>query len=93
MMKTATLRELNNNSSALARAAQAGDTVVITDRGTPIADIVPHRGLAGGVSRERFAAMVASLRALNVSSYNVSELRAEIESAVYPYDEVDGRAG
>jgi antitoxin (DNA-binding transcriptional repressor) of toxin-antitoxin stability system len=38
----ASLRELNNASSALARRAQAGETIVITDRGLPIADLVPH---------------------------------------------------
>lgn len=39
----ASLRELNSASSALARRAQAGETIVITDRGVPIADLVPHR--------------------------------------------------
>jgi antitoxin (DNA-binding transcriptional repressor) of toxin-antitoxin stability system len=37
------LRELNSASSALARRAQAGETIVITDRGVPIADLVPHQ--------------------------------------------------
>jgi antitoxin (DNA-binding transcriptional repressor) of toxin-antitoxin stability system len=39
----ASLRELNSASSALARRAQAGETIVITDRGVPIADLVPHQ--------------------------------------------------
>jgi antitoxin (DNA-binding transcriptional repressor) of toxin-antitoxin stability system len=34
---------LNNASSALARRAQAGETIVITDRGVPIADLIPHQ--------------------------------------------------
>ena len=42
-MVNASLRELNSASSALARRAQAGETIVITDRGVPIADLVPHR--------------------------------------------------
>jgi antitoxin (DNA-binding transcriptional repressor) of toxin-antitoxin stability system len=37
------MRELNSASSALARRAQAGETIVITDRGVPIADLVPHQ--------------------------------------------------
>ncbi len=39
----ASLRELNVNSSALARRAEAGETITITDRGRPIADLGPHR--------------------------------------------------
>jgi prevent-host-death family protein len=39
----ASLRELNVNASALARRAQAGEEITITDRGRPIADLVPHR--------------------------------------------------
>ena len=42
-MVNASLRELNSASSALVRRAQAGETIVITDRGVPIADLVPHR--------------------------------------------------
>ena len=42
-MVNASLRELNSASSALARRAQAGETIVITDRGVPIADLVPHQ--------------------------------------------------
>jgi antitoxin (DNA-binding transcriptional repressor) of toxin-antitoxin stability system len=39
----ACLRELNVHASALARRAQAGETVTITDRGRPIAELGPHR--------------------------------------------------
>lgn len=42
-MVNASLRELNSASSSLARRAQAGETIVITDRGVPIADLVPHQ--------------------------------------------------
>jgi antitoxin (DNA-binding transcriptional repressor) of toxin-antitoxin stability system len=58
---------------------------VITDRGKPIADIVPHRGLVGGVPRERFVATVRDLRALNPEGYSAAELRAELNGAVDPY--------
>ncbi|MGH9270767.1 MAG: type II toxin-antitoxin system Phd/YefM family antitoxin, partial [Ilumatobacteraceae bacterium] len=53
----ATLRELNVNSSALARRAEAGETITITDRGRPIVDLVPHRPV-------RFACKEDVLRAL-----------------------------
>jgi prevent-host-death family protein len=39
----ASLRDLNAKSSALARRAERGETITITDRGRPIADLVPHR--------------------------------------------------
>lgn len=40
---SASLRELNVNASALARRAQAGEVITITDRGRAIADLGPHR--------------------------------------------------
>lgn len=83
-MKTATLRDLNNSSSALARAAQAGETVVITDRGTPIADLVPHRGLPGGVNRHAFIEMADQLRRLTSSSDTAARQRAELDEIVDP---------
>ena len=88
-MKTATLRELNSQSSALARAAQAGETVVITDRGTPIADIVPHQGLRGGVHREASDEMFRRLQAIDVHEYKHAQLRAELDEVIDPRAEVD----
>jgi prevent-host-death family protein len=87
-VRTATLRDLNNNSSALARAAQAGETVVITDRGTPIADLIPHRGLPRGVGRDAFLAMVDQLRRLTLTSDTAEKQRAELDELVDP-DVVD----
>lgn len=40
---SASLRELNVRASELARRAQAGEVITITDRGRPIADLGPHR--------------------------------------------------
>lgn len=85
----ATLTELNNNSSTLARAAQAGETVVITDRGAPIADIVPHRRQAW-VTR---AELVDALRVLRATLHNTWDdsdaVRAEMDAVVDPYVDVD----
>jgi len=39
----ASLREFNVKASELARRAQAGEVITITDRGRPIADLGPHR--------------------------------------------------
>jgi len=37
-------RQLRNETGALLRRVEAGATVVITRRGRPVADLVPHRG-------------------------------------------------
>jgi prevent-host-death family protein len=40
-MKTATITEAKNRLSALIDRVRAGETVIITDRGTPVARIEP----------------------------------------------------
>lgn len=40
------LRELKQNPSAAIRAAAAGERVVVTDRGRPVAQLVPVSGSA-----------------------------------------------
>jgi prevent-host-death family protein len=42
-MKAVGLKTLKNKLSEYVRAAAAGDTIVITDRGRPVAEIVPPR--------------------------------------------------
>lgn len=85
----ATLTELNNNSSALARAAQAGETVVITDRGIPIADIVPHRERVWVTT----AQLIDALRPLRATLQNPQAtsdvVRADMDAVVDPYLDVD----
>jgi prevent-host-death family protein len=36
-------RELRNDTSGLLRRVEAGETIVITLRGKPVANLVPHR--------------------------------------------------
>jgi prevent-host-death family protein len=36
-------RELRNDTAGVLRRVERGDTVVITRRGKPVADLVPHR--------------------------------------------------
>lgn len=85
----ATLTELNSNANALARAAQAGETVVITDRGTPIVEMVPHLG-SMWVTRAR---LVDSLRVLRATLQNpnaTSEaVRAEQDAVIDAYVDID----
>jgi prevent-host-death family protein len=39
-------RELRNDTAGLLRRVEEGERVVITRRGKPVADLVPHRGEA-----------------------------------------------
>jgi prevent-host-death family protein len=48
-MKTVGLKTLKNKLSEYVRAASAGETIVITDRGREVAEIVPHNS-DGGLS-------------------------------------------
>jgi prevent-host-death family protein len=36
-------RELRNDTAGLLRKVEEGETVVITRRGKPVADLIPHR--------------------------------------------------
>ena len=42
-MKTIALKRLKNNLSEYVRCAAAGETIPITDRGRPVAELVPPR--------------------------------------------------
>ena len=48
-MKTVGLKTLKNRLSEYVRAAAAGETIVVTDRGRPVAEIVPPRAEASAV--------------------------------------------
>jgi prevent-host-death family protein len=37
-------RELRNDTAGLLRRVEEGETITITRRGRPVADLVPHRG-------------------------------------------------
>lgn len=53
MTMTVGLRELTHNVGTLVRATGAGERIVATDRGRPIADIVPHSDAAERARQER----------------------------------------
>ncbi|HEX2393180.1 MAG TPA: type II toxin-antitoxin system prevent-host-death family antitoxin [Solirubrobacterales bacterium] len=40
-------RELRNDTGGLLRRVEAGESIVITRRGKPVADLVPHRQESG----------------------------------------------
>jgi antitoxin (DNA-binding transcriptional repressor) of toxin-antitoxin stability system len=76
----ASLRELNVHGSALARRAEAGETITITDRGKPIVDLVPHRRKTG------FARKDDVLRALRgVGSDSSTRFREQLDAVLDPF--------
>ena len=46
-MRTVGLKTLKNKLSEYIRLATAGESVVVTDRGRPVAEIVPHEPQTG----------------------------------------------
>ena len=78
----ASLRELNVNSSALARRAEAGETITITDRGKPIVDLIPHQPTT------RFARKNDVLRALRgVGRDSHTTFRKQLDTVLDPFFE------
>lgn len=59
MHKTITQRELRNDSAAVLREVQSGQTIIVTRNGTPVAELrpilprrfVPRAVIAGAVAR------------------------------------------
>ena len=78
------LKELNNTSAAIVRRAQRGEHVIVTDRGVPVAEIVPHQQRFG-VSRELMRQVFARA---SVGS-NPDEVRAELDQIVDSYLRAD----
>ena len=74
------LKELNSASAAIVRRAQRGEHVIVTDRGVPVAEIVPHQPMLG-VSREHMARVFGS----GSGGSSSSEVRAELDQFVDPY--------
>ena len=54
------IRELTHNAGNLIRAAASGEHIIVTNRGVPVADIVPHGGVTARKNRE-----AAEIQALN----------------------------
>ena len=75
----ASLRDLNVHASVLARRAQAGEQITITDRGRPIADLGPHRG---GFRFARKADVQQTFRGL--ASVDVVQFRRDLDAVLDP---------
>ena len=83
-MSTVGIRALKQNASAVVRQAAAGDVVTITDRGRPVAQIVPLRKSrlaelrdAGLVKEATIAASELPLPTARIEGTPLSELVRE----------------
>jgi len=76
MSRTITQRELRNDSGAVLRAVQAGETVTVTRNGTPVAELRPvPRGRL--VSRETIARAAATAPRVDAARF-----RADLDAIV-----------
>lgn len=90
-MKTVGVRALKQNASAVVAEAVAGEVITITDRGRPVAQLVP-------VATSRVEALVAAGRA-RAAKQSLADLPAPAKrrpghptlSAVLAEQRVDGR--
>jgi prevent-host-death family protein len=55
-MQTVGIKLLKDNLSAYVRAAEAGDTILVTDRGRIVAELVPPRALGSASTEEEILA-------------------------------------
>lgn len=71
-------RELRNNSGEVLRVVQAGETVIITNNGTPVAEIGPLR-------RARFVDAHIAVEAFAGSpSIDLEEMRRDLDTVADP---------
>jgi prevent-host-death family protein len=63
-MKIVSIRDAKNRLTELARAVEAGETIIVTRNGRPVFDLVPHKQ-QGGLN---LAAGEAYLRARGIDS-------------------------
>jgi prevent-host-death family protein len=78
MARTITQRELRNDSGAVLRAVQAGETVTVTRNGTPVAELRP-------VKRSRMVPreVIANARR-SAPRIDAARFRADLDDLVDP---------
>ena len=82
-MRTITQRQLRNESAAVLRDVQAGQSVIVTRNGTPVAELRP-------VSLRRFvprAVIVAAAR--RAPRIDAARFRADLDALVEAYVDTD----
>ncbi|MDQ1632447.1 MAG: hypothetical protein QOC80_2419 [Frankiaceae bacterium] len=79
MDATISQRELRNDSGAIMRRVEQGESFTVTRNGTPVADLVPH-GAAGAARPPRYVpvgTIAAGVAAL--PSWGTREFRQELD--------------
>ena len=77
MSRHITQRELRNDSAAVLRDVQAGETIVVTRNGTAIAELRP-------VSPRRFVPRAAIAGVRGAPRVDFARLRADLDALVSP---------
>ena len=81
-MRTITQRELRNESAAILRDVQAGQSIIVTRNGTPVAELRP-------VSPRRFVSRAAIAEAVQtMPRIDAARFRADLEAGVDPFIDV-----
>ena len=81
-MRAITQRELRNQSAAILRDVQAGQRIVVTCNGTPVAELTP-------VSRRRFVPRTIIMHAARTAPrIESSRFRADMDEVVDPHVDV-----
>ena len=82
MTRKVTQRELRNDSAAILREVQAGETVTVTRSGVPVAELSPIR------PRRFVPRAVLAEAAVKASRIDAGGFRGDLDSVTDPY--VDG---
>jgi prevent-host-death family protein len=86
-MKTISQRELRNDSGAVLRAVEAGETYRVTRNGTPVAELRPLDTHSRFASREVLLAHLEQLRTtFTRTTDSLEALRTEADEWVDPYE-------
>jgi prevent-host-death family protein len=78
-MATAGVRELKNHLTSYLRRARAGERVVITDRGEPVAILAPLPDAARAETVEESLARLAGRGALSLPSRRLARRRSRVK--------------
>lgn len=76
-MSSISQRELRNDSAGVMRRVEAGESLTVTRRGVPVADLVPHRRSGDAASRFVAADHVVSILA-DTPEWGVEAFDAEL---------------
>lgn len=88
MRPTINQRELRNDSGAVLRRVEAGESITVTRHGTPVADLVPHRARQTGRRWVPAEEVLAAMR--DLPPWHAEEFSRELdELAALVDDEQD----